>query len=70
MKSLAFGDLLFNDIHNSRFGDGAKITKLITFTIDNFTHNATHDLWMTQIVSTVVIFLEVEATYFSGPGLG
>ena len=57
MKSLAFSDLLFDDIHNRRISDGTEIAKLITFTINNFTHNTTHDLLMTQIVSTVVIFL-------------
>ena len=50
-ESLALSDLLFDNVHNTRFGDGAKITKLITLTIHNFAHDATHDLITMQMVS-------------------
>src|SRR5882762_2845779 len=48
-------DFLFDNIHNTRFGNGAKITKLITLTVNNLAHNATHDLFMIWL--TMVIFL-------------
>jgi hypothetical protein len=48
-------DFLFDNIHNTRFGNGAKISKLITLTVNDLAHNATHDLFI-MIWSAMVIF--------------
>jgi hypothetical protein len=45
------GNLLFDNVHNAGFGDGTKITKLITLTVNDFAHDATHDLDVMQFVS-------------------
>jgi hypothetical protein len=42
--SLTISHLLLDNFHNSRFGEGAEITELITFARDYLAHDATHDL--------------------------